>query len=125
MFKKISTDKAPRAIGPYSQAVVSGSLVFLSGQIALEPSSGEVVKGDISVQTRQVINNITAVLEGAGCTTNDVVKTTVYLKDIRDFGNMNLVYEEFFKNKPARSTVEVSNLPKGVLVEIDCIAVIP
>ncbi len=125
MFKKISTDKAPRAIGPYSQAVVSGGFVFLSGQIALEPSSGEVVKGDIKVQTMQVINNITAVLEGAGCTTNDVVKTTVYLKDIRDFADMNLVYEEFFRNKPARSTVEVSNLPKGVLVEIECIAVIP
>ncbi|MBN1444646.1 MAG: RidA family protein [Candidatus Omnitrophica bacterium] len=125
MFKKISTDKAPQAIGPYSQAVVSGSFVFLSGQISLEPSSGEVVKGDITVQTRQVINNITAVLEGAGCTTENVVKTTVYLKDIRDFGNMNLVYEEFFKSRPARSTVEVSNLPKGVLVEIDCIAVIP
>jgi 2-iminobutanoate/2-iminopropanoate deaminase len=125
MLKKISTDKAPRAIGPYSQAVVSGGFVFLSGQIALEPSSGEVVKGDIAVQTRQVINNITAVLEAAGCTANDVVKTTVYLKDIRDFGDMNLVYEEFFKNRPARSTVEVSNLPKGVMVEIECIAAIP
>ncbi len=125
MLKKISTDKAPRAIGPYSQAVVSGGFVFLSGQIALEPSSGEVVKGDIAVQTRQVVNNITAVLEAAGCTINDVVKTTVYLKDIRDFGDMNLVYEEFFKNKPARSAVEVSNLPKGVMVEIECIAAIP
>jgi len=125
MFKKISTDKAPWAVGPYSQAVVAGNLVFLSGQIPLEPVTNNVIKGDITVQTQQVIQNIIVILKEVGCCPDDVVKTTVYLKNIKDFDKMNLVYASFFKNKPARSTVEVSNLPKGVLIEIDCIAVIP
>jgi len=104
---------------------VAGNLVFLSGQIPVEPSTNQVVKGDITAQTQQVIQNIIVILKEAGCSIEDVVKTTVYLKDIKDFDKMNLVYASFFKHKPARSTVEVSNLPKGVLVEIDCIAVIP
>jgi len=124
MFKTVATDKAPWAIGPYSQAVVAGNLVFLSGQIPVEPSTNQVVKGDITAQTQQVIQNIIVILKEAGCSIEDVVKTTVYLKNIQDFDKMNLVYASFFKHKPARSTVEVSNLPKGVLVEIDCIAVI-
>ena len=125
MFRKISTDKAPWAIGPYSQAVVAGNLVFLSGQIPLDPLTNNVVKGDIGVQTRRVLDNISCVLKEAGCGPDDVVKTTVFLKNIKDFDGMNLVYASFFNNKPARSTVEVSELPKGVLIEIDCIAVIP
>ncbi|HOL22234.1 MAG TPA: RidA family protein [bacterium] len=125
MFKTISTDKAPLTVGPYSQAVIAGNLVFLSGQIPVDPSTNQVVKGDITAQTQQVIQNIIVILKEAGCSIENVVKTTVYLKDIKDFDNMNLVYASFFKHKPARATVEVSNLPKGVLIEIDCIAVIP
>lgn len=125
MSKTISTDKAPWAIGPYSQAVVAGNLVFLSGQLPLDPATNQIVKGNIVVQTQQVIQNITAILKEAGCSIEDVVKTTVYLKNINDFDKMNLVYASFFKHKPARSTIEVSNLPKGALIEIDCIAVIP
>ncbi|MCM8760511.1 MAG: RidA family protein [Candidatus Omnitrophica bacterium] len=125
MFKRVSTDKAPWAVGPYSQAVVAGNLVFLSGQIAIDPATNQMVKGDITVQTHQVIQNIIAILKEAGCSIEDIVKTTVYLKDINDFDKMNLVYASFLKHKPARSTVEVSNLPKGALIEIDCIAVIP
>lgn len=125
MFKKISTDKAPWSIGPYSQAVVAGNFVFLSGQIPLDPLTNNVVKGDISVQTQQVLQNIICILKEAGCSPDDVVKTTVFLKNIKDFDKMNLVYASFFKNKPARSTVEVSSLPKGVMIEIECIAVIP
>jgi len=125
MLRKISTDKAPWAIGPYSQAVVAGKFVFLSGQIPVEPLNNKVIKGDIGIQTQQVLQNISCILKEAGCSADDVVKTTVFLKDMKDFDNMNLVYAAFFKDKPARSTVEVSSLPKGVLIEIDCIAVIP
>lgn len=125
MFRTISTDKAPWAIGPYSQAVVVDNFVFLSGQIPLDPATNNIVDGDITVQTQQVIQNIIAILKEAGCSIENVVKTTVYLKSIKDFDKMNLVYASFFKHKPSRSTVEVSNLPKGALVEIDCIAVIP
>ena len=125
MFKKISTDKAPGAIGPYSQAVVAGNLLFLSGHIPMDPLTCKVVSGDISEQTQQVISNINAILAEAGCTPENVIKTTVYLSDIRDFEVMNKVYAGFFTGRPARSTVEVSNLPKGALIEIDCIAIIP
>lgn len=125
MFKTISTDKAPWAIGPYSQAVIVDRFIFLSGQIPLDPSTNQIVKGDITIQTQQVIQNIMVILKEAGCSIENVVKTTVYLKNINDFEKMNLVYAAFFKHKPARSTVEVSNLPKGALVEIDCIAIIP
>lgn len=124
MFKTISTDKAPWAIGPYSQALVSGNLVFLSGQVPIDPASNEMIKGDITEQTRQVIQNITVILKEAGCSIENVVKTTVFLQDMRDFEKMNLVYASFFKHKPARSTIEVACLPKKALVEIECLAVI-
>ena len=123
MFKTVSTDKAPWAIGPYSQAVISGNLVFLSGQIPIDPSSNEMIKGDIAVQTQQVINNIIVILKEAGCTIENVIKTTVFLQDMKDFEKMNLVYASFFKHKPARSTVQVACLPKKALVEIECIAI--
>ena len=123
MLRTISTDKAPWAIGPYSQAIVAGNLVFLSGQIPIEPSSNEMVKGDISVQTQQVIQNIIVILKEAGCGIENVVKTTVFLQDMKDFEKMNLVYTGYFKHKPARSTVQVACLPKKALVEIECVAV--
>ncbi len=123
MLRTISTDKAPWAIGPYSQAIVAGNLVFLSGQIPIEPSSNEMVKGDISVQTQQVIQNIIVILKEAGCGIENVVKTTVFLQDMKDFEKMNLVYAGYFKHKPARSTVQVACLPKKALVEIECVAV--
>jgi len=118
----ISTDNAPEAIGPYSQAVLANGMVFCSGQIPLN-TSGDVVGENIEEQTQQVLDNLAAVLEAAESGFNKVVKTTVYLADIKDFAEMNKVYEKAFgESKPARATVEVSNLPKGVLVEIDCIA---
>ncbi len=123
MFKIITTDKAPWAIGPYSQAIEVDNLVFLSGQIAIDPSNNEIIKGDISAQTQQVINNIIVILKEAGCTIDNVVKTTVFLQDMKDFDKMNLVYASFFKHKPARSTIEVSCLPKKALVEIECVAI--
>ena len=123
MFKTISTDKAPWAIGPYSQAVVSGDLVFLSCQIPIDPSTNEIIKGDISAQTQQVINNIIVILKEAKCEIENVIKTTVFLQDMQDFNEMNLVYASFFKHKPARSTVQVACLPKKALVEIECIAI--
>ncbi len=123
MFKTITTDKAPWAIGPYSQAVVSGDLVFLSGQIPIDPSTNEIIKGDISAQTQQVINNIIVILKEAKCEIENVIKTTVFLQDMQDFNEMNLVYASFFKHKPARSTVQVACLPKKALVEIECIAI--
>ena len=119
----IVTDKAPEAIGPYSQAVKAGGFVFLSGQIPLVPTTGEVLKEGIAQQTRLVLKNISEILKEASVDIKAVVKTTVYLKDITDFQEMNNVYEEFFKvDPPARATVEVSNLPKGVDVEIELIA---
>lgn len=119
----VKTSAAPGAIGPYSQAVKAGGIVFLSGQIALDPKSGEMVPGDIQTQTRQVLSNIKAVLAGAGSTLERVVKTTVFLRSMDDFPKMNAVYGEFFPAAPpARSTVEVSRLPKGAAVEIEAIA---
>ena len=124
-FQVISTDGAPRAIGPYSQAVKIGGLVFTSGQIALDPGTGELVKGGIEEQTRRVLENLKRVLEAAGCYLENVVKTTVYLADMNDFPAMNGVYEEVFgSSRPARSTVEVSRLPKDVRVEVDAIAAV-
>ncbi len=121
----IKTDKAPAAIGPYSQGVRIGRFIFLSGQIPVEPATGETVTGDIVAQTRQVLHNLQAVLEEAGASMNDVVKTTVYLKDIAQFGDMNGVYGDFFKPPyPARATVEAARLPKGVDIEIDAIAAV-
>lgn len=123
MVQVISTDKAPKAIGPYSQAIVANGLVFLSGQIPLDPSTGQVNEGSIAEQTKVVLTNLTAVLESAGSDLTKVVKTTVYLRDLKDFEEMNRVYSEFFaSNKPARATVQVARLPKDVAVEIDAIA---
>jgi 2-iminobutanoate/2-iminopropanoate deaminase len=119
----ISTDQAPAAIGPYSQAIKAGNLLFCSGQIPLDPVSGEVVAGDVRRQAEQVLENISAVLSAAGAGFNDVVKTTVFLVEMSDFGGVNEVYGRYFSShKPARSTVAVKALPRGVLVEIEVIA---
>jgi 2-iminobutanoate/2-iminopropanoate deaminase len=120
----VDTDKAPAAVGPYSQAVVVGRFVFASGQIAIDPQTGELIRGGIVEQTRQVLRNLAAVLETAGSSMDQVVKATVFLSDMPDFQNMNRVYEEFFPSAPpARSTVEVGSLPLGALIEIEAIAV--
>lgn len=123
--EEIKTDRAPKAIGPYSQGIRIGRFHFLSGQIPIDPKTGEVVSGDVALQTRQVLKNLQAVLEQSGASMRDVVKTTVFLKDLGSFSEMNSVYGEFFTEPfPARATVEVSGLPKGVDVEIDAIAVV-
>jgi 2-iminobutanoate/2-iminopropanoate deaminase len=119
----IFTDNAPKAIGPYSQAIVLGDLVFCSGQIPLDPKTMEIVGTTIEPQTKQVLENLQAVLKAAGTDLSRVVKTTVFLKNFSDFQSMNAIYEGFFgASKPARSTVEVARLPRDVLVEIECIA---
>ena len=119
----IHTDKAPHAVGPYSQAVKTGNFVFCWGQIALDPKSGEIVGKNITEQTDRVIKNLSEVLEVSDSSLKKVVKVTVYLTNIEDYTEFNSAYEKYFrKNKPARCTVEVSNLPKHVLVEIDAIA---
>jgi len=122
--KTISTHKAPAAIAPYSQAVVAGGLVFCSGQIPLDPVRGTLVgEGDVQAQTRQCLENLRLVLEAAGSSLGRVVKTTVFIKDMGAFAAMNEVYSQFFPQEPpARAAVEVSRLPRDVLVEIDCIA---
>jgi 2-iminobutanoate/2-iminopropanoate deaminase len=118
----ITTDQAPAAVGPYSQAVSSGPFVFVSGQIPLD-INGDLIRGDIVVQTVQVIENLKAVLQATGLDLDDVVKTTVFLADLADFQEMNRVYGEFFLEKPpARSTIQVAGLPKGAAVEIEAIA---
>jgi 2-iminobutanoate/2-iminopropanoate deaminase len=123
MKQIISTDRALKAIGPYSQAVISNGWVFLSGQIPLDPASGQIVDGDIAAQTVRVFENLKAVLEAAGSSLDRVVKTTVFLKDMGEFARMNEVYATYFPaNAPARSTVEAARLPRDVRVEIDCIA---
>ncbi len=120
----IHTDKAPAAIGPYCQATTINGIVFTSGQIPLDPATGEVVDGDIEVQTRQVLKNLDAVLAAAGCRAEQVVKTTCYLQDMADFAAFNAVYGEYFsQNPPARSCVAVKTLPKDVKVEVEAIAV--
>ena len=119
----IATDKAPAAIGPYSQAVRAGDLVFCSGQIALDPATGEMVTGDVMLQTERVMTNIAAVLAAAGTGFDNVVKTTIFLVEMGDFAAVNEVYGRSFPNhKPARSTVAVRNLPRGALVEIEVTA---
>lgn len=121
----IQTDQAPGAIGPYSQAIKKNSMVFVSGQIPMDPSTGEIVVGDIQTQTRQVLNNVEAVLKASGATLDDVVKATVFITSMDDFPQINEVYGEYFKNDPpARACVEVSRLPKSVQVEIEAIAIL-
>lgn len=119
----ISTDKAPKAIGPYSQAVKAGGFIFFSGQIPLDPVTGEMVGNTVAQQTEQVLANITAMLDAAGVTVADVVKTTIFLTNLADFGVVNEIYGRcFVESPPARSTVEVSGLPRGALVEIEVVA---
>ncbi len=119
----IHTDGAPKAIGPYSQAIIGGGLLFCSGQIPLDPATMELVQGSVADQTRRVLLNLKAVLEAAGTSMGKVVKTTVFLRDMNDFAEMNAAYAEFFREKPpARATVQAARLPKDVAVEIDCIA---
>ncbi|MEZ5344023.1 MAG: RidA family protein [Pyrinomonadaceae bacterium] len=121
----VSTENAPGAIGPYSQAVKAGNQVFVSGQIPIDPGTGEFVSEDVAEQTHQVLKNLKAVLEAAGSDLDSVVKTTVFLADMGDFSVMNGVYGEYFvENTPARATVQAAALPKNARVEIDCIAVI-
>jgi 2-iminobutanoate/2-iminopropanoate deaminase len=122
----ILTKEAPAPIGPYNQGVVaSGSFLFTAGQVPIDPHSGQVVQGDIKTQTRLVMKNLQAILEKAGSTFQDVVKTTVFMKDMNEFAGMNEVYGEFFKSEaPARSTVEVARLPRDVSVEIEAIVLI-
>jgi 2-iminobutanoate/2-iminopropanoate deaminase len=123
--KIVATEKAPKAIGPYSQAIVHNGLAFLSGQIPLDPATGQMVEGDIAVQTARVLENLKAVLEACGSGLERVVKTTVFLKDMGEFAKMNEVYGKYFsENPPARSTVEAARLPRDVRVEIDAIAIV-
>lgn len=125
MKEIISTENAPGAIGPYSQAVKVGNMVFCSGQIPIDTATGEFVSADVAAQTEQVLKNLNAVLEAAGGNLNNVVKTTVFLADMNDFAAMNEVYARFFsENKPARATVQAARLPKDARVEIDCIALL-
>jgi 2-iminobutanoate/2-iminopropanoate deaminase len=121
-MKKISTDKAPAAIGPYSQAIIAGDLLFASGQIPINPATGNVDAVGISEQAKQSIENVGAILNEAGVTYDNVVKTTCFLADIADFGTFNEVYAKYFTQKPARSCVAVKDLPKGVLCEVEVIA---
>ena len=122
MINKISTDKAPKAIGPYSQAVLCGGMLYTSGQIALSPESGELVGTNIAEQTEQIMKNLSAVLEAAGTSFDNVVKTTCFLADIADFAVFNEVYGKYITSAPARSCVAVKSLPKGALAEVEVIA---
>ena len=124
-MKVISTKKAPAAIGPYSQAIQVGNLVYTSGQIPIDPAIGVFVEGGIKEQTRQSLTNVKAILEEAGLSMNNVVKTTVFMADMNDFADMNAIYAEFFSEPyPSRSAVAVKTLPKGALIEIEVIAAI-
>lgn len=123
MREAVSSDAAPKAIGPYSQAVRSGSLLFVSGQIPLDPATGTLVDGDIAAQTHRVFANLRAILDAAGATFDHVVRTTVYLADMNDFGTVNEIYGTYFSSPaPARATVQAARLPKDARVEIDLIA---
>jgi 2-iminobutanoate/2-iminopropanoate deaminase len=125
MMETISTENAPGAIGPYSQAVKTGNMVFCSGQIPIDPATGNFVSDDVAEQTEQVLKNLTAVLQAAGSDLDKVVKTTVFLTDMNDFAAMNEVYARYFDaNKPARATVQAARLPRDARVEIECIAVV-
>ena len=124
-LRQISTDKAPSAIGPYSQAVIANGFLFTAGQIALDPVAGQIIPGGIVEQTERVMENLTAVLSAGGATWKDVVKTTVYLHDLSHFPTVNEIYGKWLGDaRPARSTVQVPGLPRGALVEIDAIAVV-
>jgi 2-iminobutanoate/2-iminopropanoate deaminase len=124
MFKEIRTDKAPAAIGPYSQALIYGNFLFASGQVPINPENGQVVEGDIKIQATQVMSNISAILEEAGISFEHVIKTTCFLKNMDDFAAFNEVYAEYFVDKPARSCVAAAKLPRDVSCEVEVIAVI-
>jgi 2-iminobutanoate/2-iminopropanoate deaminase len=126
MKKRIQTNHAPAAIGPYSQAIVIDNMVYTAGQVGLDPETGNLVMGGIEEQTHQVLRNQTSVLEAAGASMNDVIKTTVFLSSMADFAAMNAIYAQYFNPDlpPARSTIQAGGLPRGALVEIECIAVI-
>jgi 2-iminobutanoate/2-iminopropanoate deaminase len=122
MNEKIATPNAPQAIGPYSQAIRHGDLLFVSGQIAMDPQTGNLIEGDIEAQTEQVLKNIAAIIDAAGMSLQDVVKCSCFLKDMNDFVRFNAVYEKYFgESLPARETVEVARLPKDVMVEVSAI----
>jgi 2-iminobutanoate/2-iminopropanoate deaminase len=126
MTKKIvQTEKAPQAIGPYSQAIRAGDFLFLSGQIPLDPQTGDLDGEDIETQTKRILENLKAIVESEGLTLNNIVKTTVYLSDMNNFSRFNTIYGQYFQtNPPARATVEVARLPKDVLIEIEATAII-
>lgn len=124
MLNKISTDNAPKAIGPYSQAIIYGNMVYTSGQIALSPETAALVGNDVTEQTEQVMKNLSAVLKEAGSDMKDIIKTTCFLSDIADFAAFNEVYGKYITEAPARSCVAAKDLPKGALVEVEVIAVI-
>jgi 2-iminobutanoate/2-iminopropanoate deaminase len=122
----VHTDKAPKAIGPYSQAIRTDSMIYAAGQTGIDPATGDLIAGGVEEQTRQVLTNLQNVIETAGSSFKNVVKTTVFLKDMNDFAKMNAIYAEYFgENPPARSTIAVAGLPKGGLVEIEAVALIP
>jgi 2-iminobutanoate/2-iminopropanoate deaminase len=126
MLKHVKTDKAPAAIGAYSQAVIANGFLYSAGQLALDPTSGEMVKGDIVAQTERVIENLQNILESAGAAWSDVVKVTVYLQDLAHFPTVNDIYARWIGDaRPARSTVQVAALPRGALIEVDLIALLP
>jgi len=125
MKKVIATSKAPGAIGPYSQAIMAGNLIYTSGQLPIDPETGEMVGNDIVLQTRMSLKNVKVILEEAGSSMDKIVKTTVYLSDMANFGKMNEVYKEFFsEDYPARSAFQVARLPKDALVEIEVVAIV-
>ena len=126
MKERITTSNAPAAIGPYSQAIRGGNLIFTAGQVGLDPQSGQLVEGGIREQTEAALRNLQSVLKAAGCSFSDVVKTTVFIMDMNDFTAMNEVYQQFLGDiiPPARSTVQVAGLPRGAMVEIECVAMI-
>lgn len=123
-MKAVSTTKAPGAIGPYSQAIIAGGMVYTSGQIAIDPATGSMVEGGVAEQTEQVCKNIKALLEAAGTSIDKVVKTTCFLADMADFAVFNEIYAKYFTSKPARSCVAVKTLPKGALAEVDTICLL-
>ena len=124
MLTKVSTDKAPAAIGPYSQGIIANGMLFASGQIPIIPESGEIAEGDITVQAKQVMLNVGEILKAAGTDYENVVKTTCFLAEMADFAAFNAVYEQYFTGKPARSCVAVKQLPKNVLCEVEVIALV-
>ncbi len=126
MKKPVQTTKAPAAIGPYSQGIISGNLLFISGQLPLNPENGRLIDGTITEQTEQILKNMSAIVEEAGCRLSNVVKTTIFLKDLKDFNEVNTAYAAFFNDcPPARSTIQVAGLPLDARIEIEAVAALP